>query len=60
MRYKAEPFAGHQCCFAARVIDTESDDENQTICECYDLFNAEQIAESLNATEAMPPGVRAH
>jgi len=40
---------GHDCCFAATVIDTtKPDDGTNHVCECFDKQDADMICEALN------------
>lgn len=60
MRYKVidESVSAH-CCFAATVVDTDTPDpvwharnSKKTVCECFSIADAEQVARALNAEEA--------
>ncbi len=51
-RYVAIAGSGHACCFDASVVDTSkpkhSEGEYETVCECFEIADAEQIAAALN------------
>ena len=52
MRYqvKNESVSAH-CCFEATVVDTQVLDElghPETVCECFDMENAQKVADALN------------
>lgn len=49
MRYVAVNDSGHPCCFRYAVRDTRDD---STVCECYDLEEADKICRALNALDA--------
>lgn len=55
MRYEVVDISisGH-CCFNATVVDPEDLDEkgrHKIICECFDIKDAEKIANALNKNE---------
>lgn len=54
MRFKViEGSESAHCCFAATVVDTTKPsmvDGFETICECFDLADAEIVCAALNAT----------
>ncbi len=61
MRYKAVEATNHTCCYEGAVADTTSPYEYannrpgmefNTICECYTMEQAEQIAKAMNLMEA--------
>jgi hypothetical protein len=45
----------HHCCFEATVVDTENGNDN--ICECFDSYQAEEIALALNLVARARAGV---
>jgi hypothetical protein len=51
MRYKALEGSQHGCCFEAHVLDTGND---ETICECFSIEEAELIASALNYQSVVP------
>ena len=47
---KAGSISAH-CCFEATVVDTQTFDalgHPETICECFEVENAEKVADALN------------
>lgn len=54
-RYRASTdseYVGHACCYEAAVVDFDRTDHNgwhPILCECFDIEDAEKIADALNA-----------